>query len=62
MYPLYWCMYCYKGRIIVERNNDDKTWNIKLIFKNNELFRSCISKINHTFVDHAEDLDIAMPM
>ena len=55
-------MYCYKGRIIVEGNNDDKTWNIKLIFKSNELFRSCISKINNTFVDHVEDLDIAMPM
>ena len=33
-----------------------------LIFKNNAPFRSCISKINNTFIDNAEDLDIVMPM
>ena len=26
------------------------------------LFRSCISKINNTFIDNAEDLDIVMQM
>ena len=34
----------------------------KLTFKNNAPFRSCISKINNTFIDSAEDLDIVMPM
>ena len=26
------------------------------------IFRSCISKINNTFIDNAEELDIVMPM
>ena len=30
--------------------------------KNNALFRSCLSKINNTFIDNAEDLDIVMTM
>ena len=30
--------------------------------KNNALFRSCLSKINNTFIDNAEDLDIVMAM
>ena len=30
-------------------------------FKNNSPFRSCISKINKTLIDNAQDLDIAMP-
>ena len=42
----------------VEGDNDDKTRNRKLILKNNAPFRSCVSKINHTFIDNAEDLDI----
>ena len=49
-----------KGRITVEGDNDTKTRNIKLISKNNASFRSCISKINNTFVDNAEDLDIML--
>ena len=51
-----------KGRITLERDNDDTTKNKKLIFKNNALFRSCKSKISNTFLDNAEDLDIAMPL
>ena len=31
-------------------------------FKNNAPFDSCISKINKTFIDNAEDLDVVMPM
>ena len=31
-------------------------------FQNNALFRSCITKINSTFEDNAEDLDIVTPM
>ena len=34
----------------------------KLAFKNNSPFTSCISKINNTLIDNAEDLDIVMPM
>ena len=34
----------------------------KLTFKNNAPFRSCIAKINNTFIDNAEDLDVVMPM
>ena len=34
----------------------------KLTFKNNAPFGSCISKINNTFIDKAEDLGIVMPM
>ena len=33
-----------------------------LHLKNNVLFRSCISKINSTLINNAEDLDIIMPM
>ena len=34
----------------------------KANLKNNALFKSCIWKINKTFIDNAESLDIAMPM
>ena len=51
-----------KERITVEGGNYDKTRNKKLIFKNNAPFRSCILKINNTFINNAEDLDIVMPM
>ena len=33
-----------------------------VIFKNKAQFRSYISKINNTFINNAEDLDIVMPM
>ena len=33
-----------------------------LTFKNDAPFQSCISKINNTFTDNAEDLHIVMPM
>ena len=39
-----------KRSITVEENNDDKTKNKKLIFKNNAPFRSYISKINNNFL------------
>ena len=51
-----------KRRISVRETNDPNTINKKLTFKNNVPFRSCISKINNTFVENAEDLDIAMSM
>ena len=51
-----------KGTITVEGTNDANKRNKNLNFKNNAPFRSCISKINNTFIDNGEDLDIAMPM
>ena len=51
-----------KGTITVEDTNNANKRNKKLTFKNNVLFRSCISKINNTFIDNVEDLDTVMPM
>ena len=53
--------------IVVTRNitvidSNDVNCNKKLAFKNNAPFISYISKVNNTFIDHAEDLDIVMPM
>ena len=36
--------------------------NRPLVFKNNAPSIGCISKINNTFIDNAEDLDVAMPL
>ena len=50
-----------KGEVTVtEPNNDGYDENVAL--KNNAPFISCISKINDTLIDNAEDLDIVMPM
>ena len=49
-----------KGTITVVGDNNVKIRNEKLTFKNNFLFRLCILKINNTFIDNAEDLDIVM--
>ena len=51
-----------KGRTTVKGDNDGKTRNKKLIFKNNTTFRSCISKINNVFINNTEDLGIVMRM
>ena len=51
-----------KGRISVASTNNANKTNKKLTFKNNSPFRSCISKINSSFIDIAEDLDIIMLM
>ena len=51
-----------KRRISVAGNNLANRMNKKLTFKNNTPFRSCVSKINNTFIDNAEDLDIVMPI
>ena len=51
-----------KGRTSVTGNNVVNRRNKKLNFKNNARFRSCISKINNTFIYNAENLDIVMPM
>ena len=47
---------------IVVTNPDNNGYDKKLAFKNNAPFVSCISKINNTLIDNAEDLDIVMPM
>ena len=51
-----------KRAITGEGDDNDKTRNKKLIFKTNAPFRSCISKIDNTFINNAEDLDIVMPI
>ena len=59
------CSYAYivvKRAITVTGTNNDNRVNRKLVFKNNAPFRSCISKINNTLIENAEDLDIVMPM
>ena len=50
-----------KGKITVA-NPDNDAYDKKLAVKNNGPFTCCISKINNTLIDNAEDLDIIMPM
>ena len=50
-----------KGTITVTDPNK-ANYDKKLAFKNNAPFTSCISKINNTLINNAEDLDIVMPM
>ena len=66
MLKLYLCDYSdvqtvAKGTINVSNPNND-LYDQKLSFKNNAPFISCITKINNTLIDNAEDLDIVMPM
>ena len=51
-----------KGRISVGGTNNANARNKKLTFKNNPPFRSCILKINNTYIDNKEDLDIVIPV
>ena len=48
-----------KGTKNVSTNDVNKK---DVVFKNNALFRSCITKINSTLIDNAENRNIAMPM
>ena len=50
-----------KGKITVANPNNN-AYDKKLALKNNAPFTTCISKINNTLIDNAEDLDIVMPM
>ena len=50
-----------KGRNAVGTADANVT-NKNLSFKNNDLFRSCMSEINNTFIDNADDLDTVMSM
>ena len=51
----------FKGTISV-KNPNNIAYDKKLALKNNASFTSCISKINNTLIDNAEDLDIVMPI
>ena len=51
-----------KGTITLEGTNANNRTDKKLTLKNNPPFRSCISKINDTLIDNAEDLDFVMLM
>ena len=50
-----------KGNITVT-NLDNDAYDKKLAFKNNAPFTRCISKINNTLIENAEDLNVVMPM
>ena len=51
-----------KGRISVTGTENANRRNKKQTFKNIISFRSCISKINNTLIDNAEELDFVMPI
>ena len=51
-----------QGTITVEGTNNANARNKNPAFENNAPFRSCISKINNTFIDNAENLHIVMSM
>ena len=51
-----------KGEIAVKEDYTFNRKNKKLTFKNIASPRSCIQKINNTFVDNEKDLDIVMSM
>ena len=50
-----------KGTITVTGTSNSRK-NRPAAFKNNVPFISCISKINSTLIDNAEELDVAMPI
>ena len=67
MLTLYLCEYSdayivVKRGISVTGTNNANRRNKNLTFKNNAPFKSCITKINNTFIDNAENLDVVMPM
>ena len=43
-------------------SNDANKRNKNLVFKNDALCISCISKINNILIENAEDIDIVMPI
>ena len=51
-----------KGTITPASTNSDNRRSEKLAFNNDAPFWSCISKINNTFIDNAEDCNIVMLM
>ena len=51
-----------KGTITVAGNNLRDRQDRPLIFRNNDPFVSCITRINGELIEDADDLDIVMPM
>ena len=51
-----------KGEVTVTGTNNNSRKNRLLVFKNNVPFINCISKVNNTLIDNAEDLDVVMQM
>ena len=53
-----------KGKIdlLTTATNENDKAQKNDAFKNDAPFRLCISKINSTLIDNAEDLDIVMPV
>ena len=51
-----------KGEVTITGGSNSSRKNRPLAFKNNAPFIGCISKINNTLIDNAEDLDAVMPM
>ena len=49
-------------RTITVTNSNNDAYDKKIASQNNSPFVSCISKINNTFIDNAEDLDIVILM
>ena len=54
--------YVVKGVVTVEGAEDRNKYSRNLVLKSNAPFISCISNINKTLIDHAEHLDIVMPI
>ena len=69
---LCWCIHTCKGATdgtitITGAGNDDAAKRLNErnkggIFKNRAPFTKCISRINNTDIDNAQDIDIVMPM
>ena len=51
-----------KGTVTVTGTNNRSRKDRSLAFKNNAPFISCISKVNNSLIDDAEELDVAMHM
>ena len=59
---LCWCIILVKGTITITGAKRLDERNKSAIFKNCAPFTKCISKINNTEIDNAQDIDIVMPM
>ena len=57
MYMLLW-----KEKIVHGTVGNNHITEKSVVFKNNAPFRSCMSKMNNTFIYNTEDLDIIMPI
>ena len=51
-----------KGTTTVYDSNANNRINRELVFKNNALFRSCMLKVNNTFIDSTKELHIVISM